>query len=422
MLSIGLMSGTSMDGIDAALLETDGTPHVINELGHTSITYSAAFRTLLKAAEYAIKQTKGNLAEANQHYEKLMPAYLCKELHILPEKIANTLHQLKAYLKLDSAEPIKLDHIILHSTKLHETCVNQLLDQTGYQSNQIDVVGYHGQTLLHWPQNKLSIAIGDGQYLANQLGIKVVNDFRSRDVAAGGQGAPLAPLYHQALAIRDGRMPLAVINCGGIANVTLINNTNETHLIGFDTGPGNALVDRLVRQRTQGAEQMDVDGHYGKLGQVNESVLKALYEKCIQHDYFKQPPPKSLDYQDMHLIPELATLSLPDACRTLEAFTADTIVNSLDLVTSELPNQWVLSGGGWHNPVIVAELKQRLQHKWGNLIRVYQANEIGWNAKAMEAQLFAYLAVRSLKNEPISFPNTTRVPMAMTGGSLYWPA
>lgn len=427
MLSVGLMSGTSMDGIDAALLETDGSG-IIKELGHASISYEPRFKILLKSAEYAVRKCTGDLDKARDYYSQAIKDYLKNELNMLELNISNKISNLSSYIhKVDNCDlPITLDEVIRHSTKLHGVAVKKLLKEKGYDAKQIDIVGYHGQTLFHRPSIGITVQVGDGQYLAEQLGITVVNDFRSRDVAAGGQGAPFAPLYHQALAIRDKKIPLAVVNCGGIANITLISSANELDLIGFDTGPGNGLIDRLIRQRTNGEENMDGDGKYGKQGKVDKKIFDALYEKSIIKDgknYFQKTPPKSLDYGDIDLIPELSsdTLSLEDACRTLEAFTADTIVNSLELLNAEIPQHWILAGGGWKNPVIRHELDQRLNQKLGANVQILTADEAGWNSQALEAQIFAYLAVRSLQNKPISVPGTTHVPEPLSGGRAYVP-
>lgn len=430
MLSVGLMSGTSMDGIDAALLETDGNG-VIKELGHTSISYDPQFKILLKAAEYAVKNCKGNLDAARKYFTQALKDYLT-ELKTLEINISSNITELSSYLHGSNKSniPITLDEIILHSTHLHGVAVKQLLKEKGYDAKQIDVVGYHGQTLYHRPYNGtiegITVQAGDGQYLADQAGIAVINDFRSRDVAAHGQGAPFAPLYHQALAIRDNKMPLAVVNCGGIANITLINSSNALELIGFDTGPGNGLIDRLIKQKTNNKEFMDADGKYGIKGKVNNKLLEALFNQAIIKDgknYFQTLPPKSLDINDMKLIPELFSdsLSLEDACRTLEAFTAETIVKSLELVNAKIPQHWILAGGGWKNPVIRQELEQRLSQKFGRAIQVQTADEAGWNSQALEAQIFAYLAVRSLQNQPISVPGTTHVSEPLSGGHAYIP-
>lgn len=423
MLSIGLMSGTSMDGIDAALLETDGHSK-IKELGNTTIDYQPSYKLLLKSAEYAIRKHQGDLAKASLHYPRALKEYLTNTLRITD--FDARIQTLATYLygEENKNAVIGLADIIEHSTYLHYQAVKKLLTKTNYETSQIDVVGYHGQTMFHKPAARITIQVGDGQLLADELGITVINNFRQQDVAAGGQGAPFAPLYHHALARRDNKIPVMVVNCGGIANLTLINSENELDVIGFDTGPGNGLVDSLIRQRTKGEQVMDADGQFGKAGKVNSEVFAALYEKSILSNgkkYFDIAPPKSLDYGDLTLIPELTSesLTLNDACRTLEAFTADTIVKSLDLLKGEIPSHWILAGGGWKNPVIRQELEERLRAKLGPQVFIQTADEAGWNSQALEAQIFAYLAVRSLKKLPISVPGTTQIKEPLTGGEMH---
>lgn len=415
MLSIGLMSGTSMDGIDAALIETDGETTVA-ELGNISVSYTPEFKILLKAAEYAVKKSKGNLAAASSYYPAAVENYLQKELQIAAASMPEYLTQLSTQV------PINYDAVIRHSTDLHARAVKELLTATKQKPEHIHVVGYHGQTLYHAPAQRMSVQAGDGKYLAEQIGITVINDFRRADVEMGGEGAPFAPLYHLALAIRDKMIPVIIVNCGGIANITAIRNSNSENLIGYDTGPGNALIDRLVKQRTQGKEAFDADGKYGNRGKVHEAVLEKLYSKSIlkeDENYLYMLPPKSLDYNDMVLIPELDVLSLEDACATLEAFTADTIITSVDMLAIEIPKHWVLAGGGWNNPVIKREFESRLRKKYGDDVKIHTADEIQWNSKALEAQIFAYLAVRSLQGKAISVPGTTHVPVPLTGGQIH---
>jgi len=421
MLSIGLMSGTSMDGIDAALLKTDGETH-IQELGHASIDYDPEFKILLKTAEYAVRSSKGDLEAANRHCVHFLEDYLTHELHQSSDQMRETQKTLADYVTKRLNYPsLNLLSIIQHSTDLHAAAVRKLLNKTDTSPEKIDVVGYHGQTLFHAPALKCSVIVGDGQHLANQLGITVVNDFRRADLEHGGQGAPLAPLYHYALAMRDQKIPLAVVNCGGIANITFINNSNMMDLLAFDTGPGNGLIDRLIRQRTNGLETMDKDGVYGKKGKINPEVIQALYEQSLSknnQNYFSLRPPKALDIGDLNLISELQTLSLEDACATLEAFTADTIVHSVQW-SNTVPHRWILAGGGWNNPVIYYELKKRLQQRLGDTLQLLRAEEAGWNSQALEAQVFAYLAVRSLQNKPLSVPGTTQVSHPCPGGCIF---
>jgi anhydro-N-acetylmuramic acid kinase len=428
MLSIGLMSGTSMDGIDAALLRTSGTADCIEDLGHSSFDYPSPFKILLKAAEFTLRTYQGDLSLARIHYVQEISHYLQSELQIRKENLEEHYQNLLKWLKKQNpAETsLSLDRIIELSTDFHAVAVKQLLSTTPFTLDQIDVVGYHGQTLLHRPEQKICVIIGDGNRLAQSLGVKVVNDFRSRDIQAGGQGAPLAPLYHHALARRDNKIPLAVVNCGGIANISLLNSPDENAIQAFDTGPGNGLIDQLVRQRTQGQEFMDDGARYGLNGRVHEELLSSLYARSVfknGKNYFDITPPKSLDIGDLHLPSELNQLSLEDACATLEAFTADSIVKSLkEWSRQEPPLHWVLCGGGWKNPVILRELRQRLRNLLNQEANIKTADAAGWNSQAMEAQIFAYLAVRSLKNLPLSLPGTTGAPFPICGGRLNYPS
>lgn len=417
MLSIGLMSGTSMDGIDAALLKTDGTPHQIEALGNVFLPYDEPFKILLKAAEFALRQANGNLSKAENNFADSLTQYCLHELQMPKNQLEDVSHYLY------TPTTLCLKDIFDHSTFCHARIVTTLLKHTGYRADQIDVIGYHGQTLFHQPSLKMSICVGDGQLLADQTGITVINQFRQRDIAAGGQGAPFAPLFHQALAVRDNLLNSVVVNCGGIANLTLIENDNELDLIAFDTGPGNGLIDQLVRQRTQGQEHFDRDGQYGLAGKVNDRILALLFEKSLikaGRNFFTLCPPKALDIGDMVLIKELSELSLQDACATLETFTAQSIVKSLSLCKKTIPKTWILVGGGWKNPVIVQALKEALSQEKRDCT-VMMAEEVVWNSQAMEAQIFAYLAVRSLHNKPLSFPKTTGVPLPLSGGCAYLP-
>jgi len=386
----GLMSGTSMDGIDGTLIITDGE-RFIKDIGSCSLDYDPEFKSLLKSCEQAVRENEGDLSKARYDFEK-------------------------------KNKSIKFDTVVDKSTDLHAQVIHELLKETGYKAKSIDLVGYHGQTLFHRPTNGITIQVGDGQRLADQIGITVVCDFRSNDVKHGGQGAPFAPLYHKALAAQAGLAPMVIANCGGISNITVIGTTDKD-LYAYDCGPGNTLIDRFVQQKI--GKAMDQDGIYGISGTVNEQVLKALRERALKlkdgSNYLDKEPPKSLDVNDQKFIPELNTLSLQDGCATLEAFTAECIVESLDSLKFPIPKLWVLAGGGWQNPVITNELKQRLKHKLGSDVRVQYADQVGWNGKAMEAQIFAYLAVRSLRKLPLSLPGTTGVQKPLTGGKIVFP-
>lgn len=398
MLSVGLMSGTSMDGIDVALLETDGLEHIV-EKGHLACPYSSEFQIALKAAEYSVRKHLGDVSKATLHFKADLDEYLKQNA-------------------IACFADLTLEDIILESTQLHAKAVQQLLEKYRLKASDIAVVGYHGQTLYHQPQRQCSIIVGEGQLLADAIHIPVVYQFRANDIAAGGQGAPLAPIYHWALAKRDRFIPCVVLNCGGIANATVIPKDDPHQLMAFDTGPGNGLIDALVRQRTEGKENKDKDGHYGLAGSVNATLLEQLYQQSMQGDkadFFHKAPPKSLDIADFKSPAALENLSLADACRTLEAFTADSIIKSILQLNCTLPKRWILAGGGWHNPVILEEFKTRLQLQLPQA-EIKRADEIGWDGDALEAQIFAYLAVRHLQQQPFSFPGTTGVPEPLSGG------
>ena len=421
MLSIGLMSGTSMDGIDAALLETDGAAKM-KLLGHCHLAYALPFIRLLKTAEWAIRHAKGDLVQAESIYAEVIPAYLKNALMMSDVEIQTCVQSMKDYLSAEGRIDFCVEAIIQHSTDLHAKAVQKLLEKTGYSATDIDVVGYHGQAMYHQPAHKISVIVGDGQALANHLKITVVNDFRSADIALGGQGAPFAPLYHQALVLPDQPIPAVVVNCGGIANVTVIRSADPNDLIALDTGPGNVLIDQLVRQRTKGAENMDRDGHYGAKGQVHPGVLKVLYEKAVLQagrSYLLKPAPKSLDSGDLQLIPELAALSVMDACATLAQFTAETIVQAVEALGTSMPSHWILAGGGWNNPVIYNALAACLAGKLGHAATMLHADKIAWHSQSLEAQMFAYYAVCCLQQKPISFPSTTGVASPTCGGVIY---
>ncbi len=424
VIVIGLMSGTSMDGIEAAVIETDGIVHV-KELGYASIPYHVYVHQILKATESFVRQHQGNLiAVRTEDFEKALIKHLCITMNFSEAQAIKHMQNIKQYLGLSAKTKITFDKVEKLSTDLHIKAVDKILTQCRLKPDQVRVIGYHGQTFYHNPQQRITIQVGDGQYLASNTGIAVVNDFRTKDVQAGGEGAPFAPLYHQALAVRDEKIPLAVVNCGGISNVTVIRDKNPESLIGFDPGPGNTLIDRFVQLRTHGKDTMDINGKYGRQGKINLSVLKALRQKAVWkngQNYLSLSPPKSLDIGDLHLIPELEQLSLEDGCATLEAFTADAIVEALTYIQSPYPKHWILAGGGWYNPIIREELIRQLQDRIGKDTDIKTADQSGWNSRALEAQIFGYLAVRHLKNLPTSYPQTTGVPFPIVGGRYFTP-
>ncbi len=357
MMAIGLMSGTSMDGIDAALLETDGER--VSGIGAAlSISYDEDFRDRLR--RLLGRDPEGD-AEA--------------------EAVAEDL------------------------TRRHGEAVREVLKESGLAAADIGVIGFHGHTVLHRPGDGITRQIGLGGLLADETGIPVVNDFRSNDVAQGGEGAPFAPLYHAALSWNYEK-PLAVLNIGGVANVTWISP--DGGLIAFDTGPGNALIDDWVRGHDGGA--MDLGGRLAHQGAVDEDVLARL----LDHPYFERPYPKSLDRDEFDSTP-LAGLSAADGAATLTAFTAAGVEKAVHLFPA-LPNRWLVCGGGRLNPAIMAALRGILSQP------VEPVEMAGWHGDALEAQAFAFLAVRSMKGLPLSLPGTTGVKAPATGGVLNRPS
>lgn len=426
--AIGLMSGTSMDGIDAALLTTDGET-IIKEQAYTSLAYEPEMHLLLKAAEFAINAEAGDLSIAKENFSAQLQLYLTEVLNIQRPK--NLIKALRDYLyndsQLSSVTQINLIDIIHKSTQLHRDVVNKLLTEAESERNSIDVIGYHGQTFYHNPRAKISIQAGDGVWLADNLNMTVVNNFRENDISHGGEGAPLAPIYHYGLIHRDQLTPALVINCGGIANITAIKNQNPEEIIAFDCGPGNALLDSFIRYKTSGKENMDRDGQYGLKGKTNQEILHLLQERSCQistelnnKNYYEMKTPKSLDINNLVLLPEIKALSIEDGAANLAAFTSMIIAKSIKQLDYKFEH-CVLAGGGWSNPVILEQFKKYCEAFDLGTLNIKHADAIGWQSQALEAQCFAYLAVRSLKDLPISFPGTTNIIKPLAGGSIHKP-
>ena len=268
----------------------------------------------------------------------------------------------------------------------------------------LDVVGFHGQTIYHNPGRRLTWQIGDGRRLATAIGVPVVDAFRVMDVAAGGQGAPLVPLYHLAKAATLEK-PLAILNIGGVANVTFIAADNS--LLAFDTGPGNALLDDWLLRHTDKA--YDNGGQLAKTGRVFDSII----ENVLAWPFFDRLPPKSLDRHDFHSI-DTRNLSAADGAATLTALTARTIAASA-VHFPEAPKRWLICGGGRHNATLMQMLNDTLDRP------VESVEAVGWDGDFLEAEAFGYLAVRSLLQLPLTLPSTTGVPMPLSGGVLHLP-
>ncbi|MBC8049489.1 MAG: anhydro-N-acetylmuramic acid kinase [Chitinophagales bacterium] len=362
--ALGLMSGTSMDAIDLAILKTDGES--ILTFGPVSeAPFSAEERVLLREA---MADAKG----IEKHG--------------------------------DRSGVIAIAETIL--TEKHTRAVKDFLGAHDLRPQDIGVIGFHGQTVIHRPERGLTVQLGDGPTLADATGVPVVYNFRAADMAAGGQGAPFAPAYHRALAdMADLPRPLAVVNLGGVANVTWIGEDGD--LLAFDTGPGNALIDDWMLRRTGAA--MDNDGNAARSGVVSQLAL----EEMLRHVYFTAPAPKSLDRNAFSMEP-VESLSVEDGAATLTAFTAATLAHASKQFPAP-PKRWVLIGGGARNPALVEVIRRVIQAD------IMTGDDAGWRSEAIEAQAFAYLAVRSMYGLPLSFPGTTGVNALQTGGVLVKP-
>ncbi len=349
------MSGTSLDGVDAALLRTDGEGHIERE-GFLTIPYDEGLRTEIRTC-----------------------------FGTLPGQLSTKVKAVERSL-----------------TQVHAQAVHKLLASMKLEPKDIDLIGFHGQTVSHAPDKGYTCQIGDGELLASMTGIQVVNDFRTADVKAGGQGAPLVPVYHQALASKMDK-PVVFLNIGGVANVTYVGQNNE--LMAFDAGPGNALIDDWVLKNT--GRTFDAEGKIAMSGNVSETILKQL----LLHPFFAASPPKSLD-RDAFASRLWEHLSLEDGAATLASFTVQAILKAAQYFPAQ-PKQWIVAGGGRHNLFLMQQLQKNIKTV------VKPIDDLALNGDATEAEAFAYLAVRSVRGLPLSFPMTTGVPQPMTGGKLH---
>ena len=364
-LSIGLMSGTSLDGIDVAAIRTDGQRAIQFGPGAT-FPYDDDFRDDLRSI-------LGPEAQKNPDTKSI------------EEKL----------------------------TALHALAVGSFMDMYEINTSDVNIIGFHGHTIFHDPKAGVTHQLGNAQMLADITQISVVADFRSQDVLAGGEGAPLVPIYHQALVNGMNNMtpPVAVLNLGGIANVTWIGpegGGTESELLAFDTGPCNALLDDWTFDKT--GKKFDEGGSLAASGKANTEIINSM----LSHPYFSKEFPKSLDRLDFNTT-ALKGLSPEDGAATLVGFIA-AAVKKAENQFPQSPNIWVLTGGGCHNNALVKNLSNILS---GDVV---SADEIGWSGDAMEAQAFAYLAVRSIKGLAISFPGTTGVTQPISGGTRFNPA
>lgn len=353
MLALGLMSGTSLDGVDAALVVTDGV--AVERLGPAlTMAYEPERRERLRSV-------------------------------------------------LGGVGPV--DEVERDITHFHAETVAKLLEVNGLAAAEIDVIGFHGHTISHRPHERHTCQIGDGKLLAELTGIPVVNDFRSADVAAGGQGAPLVPVFHRALAAGIAR-PVAVLNLGGVGNVTWIGEDDS--LLAFDTGPGNALIDDWALAHT--GRPVDEGGALARLGAAQSGAVA----RFASHPFFARTPPKSLDRDDFRQFAQglVVGLDAADGAATLTAFTA----RAAGLARAHFPKpavRWLVCGGGRHNPAVMAALRGEFN------VPVEAVETVGWDGDALEAQAFAYLAVRSIRGLPLTFPETTGGPRPLSGGRFH---
>ncbi len=346
---IGLMSGTSADGVDAALLYTDG--HEIAKPGASAfMPYDADLRVAILNTMYGIGD------------------------------------------EFATAQAL---------TEVHRQAVETLIAAGEVPRGEIKLIGFHGQTIRHVPAEGITVQIGDALQLAHRTGIPVVADFRMADVKAGGQGAPLVPLYHAALAHPLAK-PVLVVNIGGVANVTWIGSNGE--ILAFDCGPGNALIDDWVFHHTKA--RCDEGGAFAARGTVD----RAAVEQFLADPFFAQPAPKSLDRNHFMAFTK-GHWNLDDGAATLTAMTVAAIMEAVRIVP-ETPKQLLICGGGRHNPTLMQMLKQ-------HPLPVVPVEEVGWNGDMLEAEAFAYLAARSAQGLPLSLPTTTGVPQPQTGGTLH---
>jgi len=357
--AIGLMSGTSIDGIDAALVETDGLGHV-RPLAFMPYSYDHAFRVKLRQL-FGRKETANN-SEATAIEREL--------------------------------------------TELHVEIVRKFMEQINGKVGPIDVIGFHGQTIWHQPKDGVTIQIGDGAMLAKATGIPVVNDFRSADVKAGGQGAPLVPLYHRALAA-DLPKPVAILNVGGVSNVTWIGGDSDKDILAFDVGPGNAPLDDWVLHHT--GQAFDEYGVLAASGRIHFDII----DKIMTDPFFAKKPPKSLDRGTFkNLIPE--GFSAADGAATLTKLIAYGVANSIKFMPQK-PLRMYVAGGGRLNNTLMRCMTDLLD------MPVHSVDDLGWSGDGLEAEAFAYLAVRSCLGLPLSMPGTTGVPEPVTGGRIHKP-
>jgi len=365
--SLGLMSGTSMDGVDVSIINSDG---------------SAKFKGIL-----------------NKYFE--YSEDLHKNLISSRDKI-NSSKDLKVHSK-------ELDFLQKEITLFHSKAVNEVVKEIDFN---IDIIGFHGQTIFHNAGERISRQLGDGNLLSQLVKKKVVYDFRQNDLKNGGQGAPLAPIFHKIIS-KEIKIdpPLCILNLGGIANITAIESDEDLTLVSCDIGPGNCLIDEWVRKNA--GKKYDKDGSIAKLGKINAAILNQALdnnESLITKNIL------SYDAKDFDLN-FVRGLSLEDGAATITEFTGSVLREGILNFFKKLdnkPKKILVCGGGRKNLTLIQSIKEKLVEK----ITIENIDKYGLDGDFIESQAFAYLAIRSFLKFPISFPKTTGCKEPSTGGVL----
>ena len=371
--ALGLMSGTSLDGVDVSIIESDG----------------------------------------NREYSPILDRYFEYDSKII-DKLINIRGKISSFedLKLNEKEVRNLEREI---TLFHVEAVKETLDTSKLN---IDLIGFHGQTILHDTSKKITKQLGDGKLLSQLTKKKVVYDFRQNDLKNGGQGAPLTPIFHNALANKiskkfDLEFPISILNIGGISNITTtVKENNLWHtekMYAYDIGPGNCLIDEWIRKNSK--KRYDKDGSIAKAGEIDKLILNQALENFNFNTDYK----KSLDIKDFDIF-FAKGLSLENGAATITNFTAKLISDGINFANNKNPskiNKWLVCGGGRKNKYLLENIRS-----YFDVLHINPIEEYGIDGDFIESQAFAFLAIRTLEGMPISFPSTTRCNQSLTGGVL----
>lgn len=329
----------------------------------------------------------------------------CNEVFPYDEELCDKIRKILGKKPDTEENKAEIREVEIELTEFHTQLIKDFLS---YHNHKIDVIGFHGHTIFHDPNEHYTHQIGDGRLLAQNSGIKVVGKFAKADIFAGGQGAPLYPIYHQALC-SNMEKPLAIINIGGNSSITFLGSNGE--MLAFDSGPGNAVINDWTFKKA--GQQMDFNGKFAITGTVNEKIVDTL----MRHKFFAKYPPKAIDRNTFKSkLEHLEGLSLEDGAATATAFVAESIAYAISFYLPEQPKEVILCGGGAKNPSLKRFIRQRL-----NKIEVKSGEEYSWDVNTIEAQAIGYLAVRRLYNLPSTFPSTTGALQPIVCGNLYEP-